>query len=54
MREMRNALKLQRALLALKREEIDHFEQSIVQIKDLHTCMVLFTRMCGYNRILAL
>ena len=52
--EMRKALKLQRELLALKRGEIEHFEKSIGEIKDLHTCMVLFTRMCGYNRILAL
>ena len=51
---MRKTLKLQKEFLFLERQMVVDYEQSIEKIKDLHTCMVLFTRMCGYNRILAL
>ena len=51
---MRNALKLKTEFLFLERTMVHDCEESIGKIKDLHTCMVLFTRMCGYNRILAL
>ena len=51
---MRKTLKLKKEFLWLERQMVVDCEQSIEKIKDLHTCMVLFTRMCGYNRILAL